>query len=176
MESVEGLLSVLEQSLADSLFAMTNTSVRLPLLQTRIAAARSSDLKDICTKRAYSDHPLSVETLRRITPSVPRERRICRFCAKRWAVEDECHVLLECEGFDVSTLRGMFWTEASAVLPRLQHIAHALPTNAAVLHMLLTREKSLEILARFIASVFELCDETPCLIIRDDDALLALDL
>lgn len=75
-----------------------------------------------------------------------------------------------------SALRETFWTDALAVLPQLRRIAHALPTNAAVLDMLLTREKTLHILAHFVASVFELCNETPCLIIRNDDALLALDL
>lgn len=193
VESIDGLLANLEQSLADSLIARTNASTRIPLLQTRIGAARSSDLADICTKRAYlslqserlrnamtrllvSDHPFAVETLRRTTPSVPRERRIRRFCKRRWAIEDECHLLLECEGVDISALRETFWTDASAVLPQLRRIAHALPNNAAVLDMLLTREKTLQILAHFVASVFELCNETPCLIIRNDDALLALDL
>lgn len=48
--------------------------------------------------------------------------------------------------------------------------------NAATLDMLLSREKSLESLARFIVSVFAMCDDRPCLIIRNDDTLLALDL
>ncbi|EPS93078.1 hypothetical protein FOMPIDRAFT_1105391, partial [Fomitopsis schrenkii] len=43
-----------------------------------------------------SDHPLAVEQMRRRTPPVPREWRVCRFCARRGSIEDEAHTLLRC--------------------------------------------------------------------------------
>ncbi|OJT10125.1 hypothetical protein TRAPUB_13396 [Trametes pubescens] len=90
-------------------------------------------------------------------------------------IEDEYHVLLECDTEDLSALRETFRTEATAVLPQILWITHALPTNAAMLDILLTREMSLHTLARFNASVFELREDTPCLNIRNDNTLLVLD-
>lgn len=188
--AVDALLLQLEQSLADSLHAGIMASERLPLLRTRTLAARSSDLADLCTKRNYlslrsdrlrnamtrlhvSDHPLAIEELRRHRPPVPRARRICRFCKKRWAVEDECHVLIECTGEEVEARRALFWEDATALLPKLAAIANSLSTPAA-LDMLLTREKTMIPLAEFVADVFDLCDNVPCFIVADDDALLAL--
>ncbi|OJT04908.1 hypothetical protein TRAPUB_4335 [Trametes pubescens] len=188
--TVDSLLLDLQQSLADYLRAGIMVSERLPLLRTRTLAARSSDLADLCTKRTYlslrsdrlrnamtrlhvSDHPLAIEELRRCTPPIPRVRRICRFCKKRWAVEDECHVLIECMGDAVQARRATFWVEATALLPRLPAMAHSRPTPA-VLDMLLSREKTLIPLAEFVADMFDLCDEVPCFIIDNDEALLAL--
>ncbi|KAJ7454295.1 hypothetical protein B0H11DRAFT_2325025 [Mycena galericulata] len=51
------------------------------------------------TRLLLSDHNLSVERLRypvRYRLAIPREERLCRFC--RDGVEDEVHLLLECEG------------------------------------------------------------------------------
>lgn len=92
-------------------------------------------------------------------------------------MEDECHVLIECTGEDVQALRVVFWEDATALLPKLSAMAHSLgPTPAAVPDMPLIREKTIIPLADFVADVFDLCDEVPCFIVDDDEALLALDL
>lgn len=65
-------------------------------------------------------------------------------------------------------------TQASVVLPQLRQIAYALPTNAAVLDILHTRDKSLESFA-YLLYVFELYNTTPYFTIHDD-APLTLDL
>ncbi|KAH9856691.1 hypothetical protein C2E23DRAFT_772152 [Lenzites betulinus] len=188
--SLDLLLADLEQSLADTLREAIIASERLPLIRTRTLAARSSDLSDLCAKRTYlslpshrlrnavtrlwvSEHPLAIEQLRRRTPPVPRARRICRFCEKRWAVEDERHVLIECTADYIQTLRDVFWAKATVLLPRLPAMADSLSVPAA-LDMLLSREKTLPMLAEFIADVFDLCEDVPCLIVSDDDAMLAL--
>ncbi|RDX40928.1 hypothetical protein OH76DRAFT_1302111, partial [Lentinus brumalis] len=113
---VSGLLTAIEDALAQHLYEEVQTSGRLPLLKARFDRLPSPiKLEDVCKKQPYlavtnaehrgslvrlltSDHKLAVEALRRLpaAEAVPHLHRICRFCRRRWAVEDEVHVLVEC--------------------------------------------------------------------------------
>ena len=74
---------------------------------------------------------LTVEQLRRAVPSVPRERRICRFCKRQWAVENEMHVLLECSDGRLEGLRMRFMDDAGVVMGHgLGELCHRLSSSA----------------------------------------------
>ncbi|RDX44988.1 hypothetical protein OH76DRAFT_1305487, partial [Lentinus brumalis] len=113
---VRDLLGAIEDALAQHIYTEVQQSGRLPLIKARFDRLPSPiKLKDVCKKQAYltvtnaahreslvrlltSDHKLAVEELRRLPPAeaVPHLHRICHFCRRRGAVEDEVHVLVEC--------------------------------------------------------------------------------
>ncbi|TFK82026.1 hypothetical protein K466DRAFT_452983, partial [Polyporus arcularius HHB13444] len=138
-------------------------------------------LKDVCKKQAYltvtnaahreslvrlltSDHKLAVEELRRLPPAeaVPHLHRICRFCRRRGAVEDEVHVLVECEDGRLVARREEFYTYVRASLyPDLDRIQFRMSSSMKFLHFLLSRDKLAPSVAEYVHDVFALVDEVP---------------
>lgn len=109
------------------------------------------------TMLLFSEHPLSAEQLRSGPVRIERHLRVCRWCTHSWAIEDETHVLLECDGEPLRTLRAAFFDEAVPSLRR----AHFRLSSPALLDMLLRGTTTLPLLADYVASVFEQCDNTP---------------
>ena len=56
------------------------------------------------TKIRISCHPLAIETGRYTMPKTPVENRICLFCNLN-AIEDEYHVLMECENYNQERMK-----------------------------------------------------------------------
>ena len=56
------------------------------------------------TKIRISCHPLAIETGRYTMPKTPVENRVCLFCNLN-AIEDEYHVLMECENYNQERLK-----------------------------------------------------------------------
>ena len=67
------------------------------------------------------DHKLAVETLRRVTPKVPYENRICSFC--RTEVENETHFLAKCAERRYGPVRDKFFSEIQQRVPNFQHLS-----------------------------------------------------
>lgn len=140
-------------------------------------ASRSNNTSEVRTIRIsrraaitlllLSEHPLSVEQLRRGPTRIARELRICRWCTQHWAVEDETHVLLECEADTLTDLRETFLNTVFAAVPSFRKAYFRL-SSAALLDMLLRGSTTLPMLASYVADVFELCATTPPLLPQDN--------
>ncbi|KAI1795321.1 hypothetical protein LXA43DRAFT_1072063 [Ganoderma leucocontextum] len=136
----------LDSSLAAHIHASVVSSHRLPILAARFAFLPSQPpvLQALCKWRAYlnvpfaphrealvrllvSDHKLAVEALRRVSPQVPRHRRICRLCEVRSAIESELHVLLECRNEQLCAIRDAFYARILPRLPKLPRLVDSTP-------------------------------------------------
>ncbi|KAH9831457.1 uncharacterized protein C8Q71DRAFT_675673, partial [Rhodofomes roseus] len=104
---ISNMLERLRISLVEHLRQEIAFSQRLVMLAARASREPVLERRDYLsiTRREHrvalirplaSDHPLAVEQMRRRTPPVPREWRVCRFCARRGSIEDETHTLLRC--------------------------------------------------------------------------------
>ncbi|EIW58233.1 uncharacterized protein TRAVEDRAFT_47400 [Trametes versicolor FP-101664 SS1] len=118
--------------------------------------------------------PLNVHDFGRITlkeiegpTRVARELRICRWCTQPWAIEDETHVLLECDADAPRGLREVFLQAVFTAVPSLRK-AHFRLSSVVLLDMLLRGSTTLPILASYVADIFELCDTTPPLLPQDN--------
>ena len=102
-----------------------------------------------------------------------RERRICRFCRGKEAIEDEGHLIIRCEDPRVTALRTEFlWRAREAD----DSIDEMLPTLEAtkVIAKLLHRTTLLPMLMQYIHDLLSLCEETPLLVIRSEEEWAAL--
>lgn len=202
-DTLREFLGVIEKSLAKHLYDAILESRRLPLLQTRYRRVLSQppnvgnsapELREICARADYlklprrrqrqallllvfSEHPLAVERLRRAPGPVPipRNRRICRLCKLRNAVEDETHVLLQCQAPVLATRRTTFLSALTAAKPGLRALHSRIPPSA-FLDVLLTSGSgaTLPLFADFVADVFEIVDSTPPYSVATDAQLAAL--
>ena len=175
-----------------SLTLATLHSARLPLLRARLnRPGRQVTLSFVCTRRSYltlpgprlraalirlatSEHPLAIEALRRLpeADSVPREWRACRFCRRRGSIEDEPHVLLYCKAQLLTMARHEFLTAgdaASEVFARIRQKRG----GWALLDFILHCDAVLVPFAEFVDCVYQLCDSTPILLLRDLNAYWA---
>ncbi|KAI0363058.1 hypothetical protein BV20DRAFT_1069746 [Pilatotrama ljubarskyi] len=189
VEDVTRLLRAVEHALATHLRDAIMASRRLPLLQHRLrrilvdSEPGLPSLEALCTSQAYlslpthrlrqaitllrlSEHPLAVERLRRATPPIPRELRLCRFCRQPWAVEDEVHVLLECNAPELMHRREALLATAERHHRSIRRLQVAL-SSAAFLDLLLSTEVLLQPFAGYVAEVFELCGTLPPLLPPD---------
>ena len=121
------------------------------------------------------DHPLGVEALWRM-PANQSIRRIRRFCRKRNAIEDECHLILQCLDPRVTMLRIEFYSHAreedeSWSLEDPLRIMEPTKALAELLH----RTAILLVLARYVYALFKLCEEVPILMLRNGEECAALE-
>lgn len=202
-DTLREFLGAIEQSLAQHLYDTTMESRRLPLLQTRYRRVLSQppnvsnsapELRAICAcadhlklprrrQRAalllpvFSEHPLAVERLRRAPGPVPipRNRRICRFCKLRHAIEDEAHALLQCQAGALADRRATSLDALMTAKPGLRALHSRLPPPA-FLDVLLTSgsDATLPLFADFVADVFEIVDSIPPYLVATDAQLPAL--
>ncbi|KAI1784186.1 hypothetical protein LXA43DRAFT_902099, partial [Ganoderma leucocontextum] len=189
---VDTLLRSLGDSLADYIYTSVMGSERLPILAKRFGAlsAPRPPLRLLCKWRSYlnvryaphrealvrlvvSDHKLAIESLRRVSPKVPRHRRICRFCRKRWAVESELHVLLECSNEELCTMREEFHDRIRTKLPKLPRVRTGW-TWECQFELFLQTDTVLPELAEFVHDVLTLADTIPPLLLSNDSDLLDL--
>ncbi|EIW63804.1 uncharacterized protein TRAVEDRAFT_79418, partial [Trametes versicolor FP-101664 SS1] len=115
VEAVDGYIARIPGLVAEHLYTTILQSLRLPVIHRRVQydCPTRPLIAKLCCKREYlqlphhrersaitlllmSEHPLSIEQLRRGPTRIARELRICRWCTQPWAIEDETHVLLEC--------------------------------------------------------------------------------
>lgn len=82
-------------------------------------------------------------------------------------MEDEIHVVLECEGEPLRSLRAAFLDAVFTAVPSLQRAHFRLP-SPALLDMFLCGTTTLPLLASFVADIFEQCDLTPPLLPQDN--------
>lgn len=114
------------------------------------------------TRLLLSGHNLALERMRwadRYHESVPRERRLCRFCSA--AVESPEHALLLCTGSEeLVSLRDTFLTSIALVLPSLRD--RISPSTAVIcVQQILFREDTIQQAARFVYEVLEVYDKVP---------------
>lgn len=114
-----------------------------------------------------SEHPLSIEQLRRGPTRIARKLHICRWCTQPWAIEDKTHVLLECNADAPPGLREVFLQAVFTAVPSLRK-AHFRLSSVVLLDMLLRGSTTLPILASYVADIFELCNTTPPLLPQDN--------
>ncbi|OJT06801.1 hypothetical protein TRAPUB_2318, partial [Trametes pubescens] len=111
--------------------------------------------------------PFAVELMR--YHQVPRERRICRFCRVRSAVEDESHILFSCPNNALAAERDTFHTRVLALRPRTLEARRRL-TDWRFLAMALLDDELLATAAEYIHAAFEACKGTPVYeILTDED-------
>ncbi|KAI0363317.1 hypothetical protein BV20DRAFT_958508, partial [Pilatotrama ljubarskyi] len=183
----------LRASLAQHLYTQLMHSQRLPVLQHRLArdaCPPPPTLEHVCTLRDYlqlstrpqrdavtqlilSEHPLAIERLRRAPHVIPREWRVCRFCRKPWAVEDEVHVLLQCDAAPLASRREDYFEASHSLHPGLRKLYFRL-SGAAFLDVALRSRDTLSLFAHFVADVFALCEQLPPLVLTSEDQLMAL--
>lgn len=108
----------------------------------------------------FSEHPLAVEQQRRGPARRERHLRTCRWCTEPWAIEDEVHVLLECEAAPLCAMRELFLALAIGAEPSLR-AAHFRLSSPAFLDMLLRGKTTMPLLATYVADVFDLCTPLP---------------
>ncbi|KAL1937066.1 hypothetical protein VTO73DRAFT_15135 [Trametes versicolor] len=187
-DAVDAYRAALPALVSEYLYDLILASQRLPDMQTRVrfdSPATSRPIAKLCAMREYlrlprhrqraaitllllSEHPLSVEQLRRGPKRLDRCLRICRWCKNDWAVEDEIHVLLECDAEPIASRRSTFLKDVVTALPSLR-TAHFRLASSAFLDMLLRGPTTPPLLATYVADVFELCDNTPPPLLPDDN-------
>ncbi|TFK87270.1 hypothetical protein K466DRAFT_599629 [Polyporus arcularius HHB13444] len=195
VDIVRSALAQVELSLTRHLFDAVMTSERLPVLQARFRRLVSPiKLSHVCRQRPYlavtnpkhrealvrllsSDHPLGVEEGRRQGWDIPRHRRVCRFCRRRWAIEDEVHALLECEDPRLALLRDVDLLSAlerqEEPLPGARRMYARMP-SWDFLDYLLRTSRLLTTVARFVYLVFELVESAPPLFPASESEWLEL--
>ncbi|KAI1786449.1 hypothetical protein LXA43DRAFT_952565 [Ganoderma leucocontextum] len=165
-------------------------SLRLPLLQSRPVAPPGAPtrLADLTAWRPYldvlraphrvavarllaSEHPLAVEVLRRAPYEVPRHRRICRFCKHQHCIEDEHHALFVCGHASLASIRGQFFDALHEQFQvNMTYLLRFSPMPIAdILHVLLTREDALPLVAEYVHDVFHAVQLEPLLVLRSDE-------
>ena len=121
-----------------------------------------------------SDNRLGVEEGRRRSPKVPRHLRICRFCRRQRAIEDEIHVLFECDALALTEIR------EARLLSTMERLAQPLPGVREMFHrmaawdfldFLLRTERLLPALAHYVYEILELVETVPPLLLGSDDEL-----
>jgi hypothetical protein len=102
---------------------------------------------------------LAVERLRyqeRYRNPVPHPWRLCRFC--RVEVEDEVHVLLNCDArSDLLALRALFWQDVSGIVGDMLQTHDSLALLVALLH----DQRLTERMAKYIYVVLEIYGSAP---------------
>ena len=89
-------------------------------------------------------------------------------------MEDETHILLECQEERLLQLREEKLLEGlRLLLPGVRQIYHRLG-SLEFLDFVLGKEHLLQVFADFVQAIFELVDTVPLLILRSDMDLLAL--
>ncbi|KAH9910531.1 uncharacterized protein B0H18DRAFT_1068269, partial [Fomitopsis serialis] len=163
------------QSLRSYLSNEVRGSERLRLLSARshnlgIIARRkylsldSRALRQAICRLLASDHPFAIEGLRRRSPPIPREWRICRFCQGRNMVEDEAHVLMCCQADILRSLRAHFMRRVhNALTAHGRAISMSSPNR--FLMAVIADECTQHIVAQFISDVFGCCDAVPLLVV-----------
>ncbi len=189
LESVRRCLHQLELSLLDAFTGTVETGVRLPTQLARLRRPRArltlamlcafqpylalpnARLRDALARLACSEHPLAVEALRRLPDGleVPRPMRVCRFCRRRGTVEDEPHVLLSCSAPCVRELRAAFYHAGDLLSPMFKDRRHR-HAGWRLLDFFFICVPVHRAYAEFVHSIFQLCDSTPPLVLRDLDA------
>ncbi|KAJ3804043.1 hypothetical protein F5876DRAFT_24393, partial [Lentinula aff. lateritia] len=119
-------------------------------LRVRTASHR----KDLI-QMVLGHHQLAVERLRwneRNKPSLPRERRLCRFCQEK--VEDPPHALFECmANADLIMRRNCFMCKVTSELPQY---ATFYSDSWVLFRALLAEKKVIELFAKFAHEVLEI--------------------
>ena len=117
---------------------------------------------------ATSEHPLAIEALRRL----PDADSIAS-ATSRSSVEDEPHVLLYCKARPLATARHEFLSAGDAtsefVFARIRRRRESWPLLDFILHC----DAVLVPFAEFVDCVYQLCDSTPILLLRDLNAYWA---
>ncbi|TFK82999.1 hypothetical protein K466DRAFT_555777 [Polyporus arcularius HHB13444] len=189
-DDVARCITDVQRSLFDSFVITIRTSERLPAFDARLRLRSQppSSLAALCAPRAYlslpnarlrgalmrlvaSEHPLAIEVLRRLPAeaAVPRTWRACRFCRRRGSVEDEPHVLLHCAAPELSLLRARFASTADDLSSTFARVRKQW-TGWKLLDFILHCDVLLRPWAEFVVAVFQLCDDTPVLVLRDLDS------
>lgn len=103
-------------------------SSRTPVLKRRgYLSLLRRDHRAALIRLSASVHPLAVEQLRRRSPLIPREWRICRFCAQRNTVEDETRTFLRRSGLVLAEPRKHFTAQIVSVCRELRISMAVLP-------------------------------------------------
>ncbi|OJT08564.1 RNA-directed DNA polymerase from mobile element jockey [Trametes pubescens] len=110
--------------------------------------------------------PYAIELMRR--HNVPRERRICRFCRIRSAVEDEPHILFHCPDAALCKARDTFQRDILLLKPGALYARRRL-SDWEFLAAALLDAKIAHIAAEFIHTTFERCKEVPVMMIVSDN-------
>lgn len=195
VEVLANTLRQVELSLARHLFDGVMQSRKLPIIQARFRRLPLPvTLSAVCRPQPYltvvhpkhrealirlicSDNHLGVEEGRRRSPKVPRHLRICRFCRRQHAVEDEIHVLFECDAVALKDIREarLFATmeRLAQPLPGVQEMFHRMAAWD-FLDFLLRTERLLPALAHYVYEILELVDTVPPLLLGSDDELRSL--
>lgn len=93
---------------------------------------------------------------------IPPYRRICRFCRKPGAVEDETHILVECQDIRLLQLREEQLLVGMCQLhPVVRQVYHYLPSKD-FLNYILCKDCLLTVTAQYVYEVFELVKSVPC--------------
>lgn len=126
------------------------------------------------TRLLIGGHPLSIERLR--MSGVKREWRICRFCKRQGVLEDEIHILFECDSNpQLRNLRAIYAEETMECLPPIdRNTEYRERREVAVIHALAHREAT-PALAKLVSDVFEVLDGSEALIIRSLEQYQELD-
>ena len=72
-------------------------------------------MRKILAAFRLGNHSLETETLRRVTPKIPYENRLCTFC--REEAESETHFLQKCKAPFYTDPRKAFVEKVSALVP-----------------------------------------------------------
>ncbi|TFY67951.1 hypothetical protein EVJ58_g1310 [Rhodofomes roseus] len=173
-DGVAGCLEDLRTSLVTDLKQQINGSTRLTILSARkqrdpalerrvyLAVTNRGHRLALCRLLA-SDHPLAVEVLRRHTPTVPREQRLCRFCRLQGSVEDEVHVLLKCSAEELRHARKQFLDAVFARRPLWRISRERMPER--FLADCSADKDVVAAFAEYVHSIFELCDTVPMAVV-----------
>ena len=172
--SLKKLRNSLNRTLRDSAMEMT----RIPLITARfdkrgpsatalamrpyLMEVGNADDRKAITKLITGDHPLAIETLRRLpsNAAVRREWRVCRFCRLRDAIEAEGHILLDCKSNVMTSLRTQFHWRAREIDDSFE-TPQASTEPYTTITKLLHRTVFLPSLARFVREIFDVCETTP---------------
>ncbi|KAH9913598.1 uncharacterized protein B0H18DRAFT_887992 [Fomitopsis serialis] len=134
------------------------------LVRRKYLALDARDARKAVCRLFASDHPFAVERLRRRSPPVPREWRICRFCRGRNMVEDEAHVLMLCRAEPLRSRRGAFMQAVYAAL-RSEKRAWPEQSPLSFLNAVIAEECTEHIAAKYILDMFQCCDAVPILVV-----------
>ena len=181
VDFLSGLLGLLRNSLVTYLRSGISNSHRLVILAARSArtpvlerrgylSIPTPEHRAALLRLLASDHPLAVEQLRRRVPEVPYAWRLCRFCARRTAIEDEAHTLLRCPA-------DLLVQPRKDCLDRVLAVRGDLRLSMATRPLFFLAEviqdaDTVVPLAALVHAVFTLCTSVPMVVINSEEQLL----
>ncbi len=195
IDGITATLRELESSLATHLYDSVTKSRKLPVIKARFQRMpKPIKLSLVCRQQSYlnvsnpkdrealtrlicANTRLGVEEGRHRSPKIPWHRRICRFCRKAGAVEDEIHALLQCDAAPVVDCREVYLLTALETQPEPLPGAREMYFRMQpwdFLDFLLRTDRLLATLARFARAILDLLDTVPPLILHSDDELHSL--